>query len=96
MKNDALLIFGAFLNPFTRKLREALNAKFNSPVPVKMRNGDWCEVIYLFEDEEGHPFERMHVPDGAFTSVDRMRYWHANGRSLTSRDFDLIEHRFDD
>lgn len=93
MRNEALLISGSLLNSFTHALRDALSKSGNKPILVRMRNGTWCEVIHLAADaKEGHPYESEQVPDGAFTSPDGYRYWHADGRSLTSRDFDLIAH----
>jgi hypothetical protein len=96
MRNDALLIPGGVLNPFTRTLRDTLMVRWNRPLQVKMRNGDWCEVRYLPGDFEGHPYDPERVPDGGFVSADNSRYWHADGRSLTSRDFDLIEIPFEE
>lgn len=94
VKNLELLISGALLNPFTRPLYQALVSGGNQPIQVRMRNGDWCEVVHLSQDaSEGHPYDSEHVPDGAFISPDRLRYWHADGRSITSRSFDLVEHR---
>ncbi|WP_321820857.1 MULTISPECIES: hypothetical protein [unclassified Burkholderia] len=58
MRNEALLINGSLLNSFTRPLRDALSRSGNKPILVRMRNGSWCEVIYLAADaKEGHPYK---------------------------------------
>lgn len=75
---------------------EALSKSGNAPILVQMRNGLWVQVIHLAADaKEGHPYDNEQVPDGAFTTPDGFRYWHADGRSITSRDFDLITHHLD-
>lgn len=97
MKNDALLTTGGVFNPFTAALHAALMKNANSAVLVKMRNGDWCEVKHLDKWKEGHPCDHPdQVPVGGFISSDGRRYWYADGHSMTSHDFDLIEHRFDE
>lgn len=87
MKNEELLCrHGSRLNPFTTALRDACLA--NGKALVRMRGGDWCEVAY--EPPEGeHPWDDC--PHGGFRSVDNIRYWTANGESITGDRFDLIE-----
>lgn len=87
MKNEELLCrHGSRLNPFTTALRDACLAQ--GKVLVRMRSGDWCEVVYAPPEDE-HPYDDC--PDGGFRSPDSSRYWLANGESITGDRFDLAE-----
>jgi hypothetical protein len=87
MKNEELMTRrGSRLNPFTTALRDACLA--NTKVLVRMRNGNWQEVV--FEAPEGqHPHDDC--PDGGFRTPESSMYWLANGESITSNCFDLVD-----
>lgn len=89
MQNEELLCrHGSQLNDFTRALRDECAAKGH--VLVRMRNEDWCKVVYVPADaEDSHPYDDC--PHGGFRGVDSSRYWLANGESITGDRFDLFE-----
>jgi hypothetical protein len=92
MKNEELLHRrGSRLNNFTRALREACLEQ--GEVLVTMRNGDMCKVKFVPADANGdefeHPYDDGH--DGGFRGVNDMRYWQANGESITADRFDIVE-----
>lgn len=74
------------LNAFTRALKKkCLNSDKNESVLAKMRDGRWIVVCWgkCFGDEDHESFFCKNENDSF--------YWEANGESITSSDFDLIE-----
>jgi hypothetical protein len=82
MKNATLLATQNDFNPFTLELKARCQAL--GEVLVRMRNGDYCKVVYKPGDLEQHESE-------GFVRPDYSACWYPNGESFTSSRFDLIE-----
>ena len=69
------------LNVFTEKVK----ARYldGALVMVKLRDGQWREISYRAEDEDG-------ITCSSFESKD-FGWWYADGSSPTSNDFDMVE-----
>ena len=92
MKNEELLHRrGSRLNSFTRTLREACIDQ--GTVLVKLRNGELRQVKYMPADANNDEFEHPYddAVDGGFLAAEGYAYWQANGESITSERFDIIE-----
>jgi hypothetical protein len=92
MKNEELLHRrGSRLNSFTRALRNACVEQ--GTVRVKLRNGEIRMVKYMPADANDENFEHPYedCPDGGFRGAEDFHYWQANGESITSDRFDIIE-----
>jgi hypothetical protein len=83
MLNHELLKTEIGFNKFTRKIKE-LCAKDYLTI-VRMRNGNWIEVIYQSDMGEDD--------NNVFRTKNYSHIWELNGKSITSSDFDLIEIR---
>jgi hypothetical protein len=82
MLNLTLLATREDYNEFTKRLKsKCLTAGFSL---VKMRNGDWVEVVFSKADEFGN--------DEHFRTEDiRDHCWYPNGECFSNSSFDLIE-----
>ncbi len=78
MLNEELLKETIDFNEFTLELRDL--CRIYGKVLVQMRNGDWINVIFR---------EKLEEPMG-FRTEKFTHIWMLNGKSITSRDLDLI------
>jgi hypothetical protein len=97
MKNEALLKpVGARLNAFTSALAIRANrAPPEARTLVKLRDESWREVQWVDRAQKAEVELDLDFTDrdGYFVSYGARHclIWNADGSSLTSRDFDLIE-----
>lgn len=82
MRNEVVFQTKRDLNPFTRALKVRCQAE--GAVLVRMRNGDYCKVVYRAANPE--EFE-----DEAFHKEDHSAYWEMSGHSVTADRYDLVE-----
>lgn len=82
MRNTTVLATRKDFNPFTLALKVRCEAE--GEVLVRMRNGDYCKVVYRPANPEDYTRE-------AFHKTDHSSYWDPNGESITSSDFDIVE-----
>jgi hypothetical protein len=82
MQNTTVLATQKDFNPFTQALKARCDAE--GEVLVRMRNGDFCKVVYRAANPED--FE-----DEAFHKKDHSAYWRPSGHSITSSSFDIVE-----
>lgn len=82
MRNTTVLATRKDFNPFTLALKVRCEAE--GEVLVRMRNGDYCKVVYRPANPEDYTGE-------AFHKTDHSSYWDPNGESITSSDFDIVE-----
>lgn len=82
MLNTFVLQSKSDFNPFTLVLKARCEAQ--GEVLVKLRNGDYCKVV--FRPENPKEYE-----DAAFHKPDHSAYWRVSGCSVTSSDFDIVE-----
>jgi hypothetical protein len=80
MLNTTVLATRKDFNPFTLALKARCEAE--GEVSVRMRNGDYCKVVY----RPANP-----IQDQAFHKSDHSAYWEPNGQSVTGSDFDIVE-----
>ena len=85
MLNLALLADPSDFNEFTTVLRD--RSLVETAVLVRMRNNEWIEVIFSPATLSAGR------DDDNFRTADWSRVWHANGESISSNCFDLIEMR---
>ncbi len=83
MLNRALLAKRTDFNHFTRALKRECLA--SGAALVRMRNDTWVEVRFQPGGEKNGP------DSDSFRAKGHSLYWEANGESITSRDFDLVE-----
>ena len=82
MRNDVVFQTKKDLNPFTRALKARCQEE--GAVLVKMRNGDYCKVVY-------RPANPEDFEDEAFHKEDHSAYWEMSGHSVTAERYDLVE-----
>jgi len=85
MKNTTVLAQKSDFNDFTLALKARCLTE--GVVLVRMRNGDYCQVMYKPAKPEAEEDEAFHKPDHS-------AYWEPSGHSITSSRFDMVE--FDD
>ncbi|KVP75190.1 hypothetical protein [Burkholderia ubonensis] len=85
MKNTFVLTTKRDFNPFTLTLKARCQAE--GEVLVRMRNGDYCKVVY-------RPANADEFEDEAFHKKDHSAFWEPSGHSVTADRYDLVE--FDD
>ena len=82
MKNTTVLATKQNFNDFTQALKARCEAA--GVVLVRMRNGDYSQVVYKPANPAACEEEAFHTPDHA-------SYWEPSGHSVTSSRFDLVE-----
>ncbi|KVP39843.1 hypothetical protein [Burkholderia ubonensis] len=82
MKNTFVLTTKRDFNPFTLALKARCQAE--GEVLVRMRNGDYCKVVY-------RPANADEFEDEAFHKKDHSAYWEPSGHSVTADRYDLVE-----
>ncbi|WP_060059914.1 hypothetical protein [Burkholderia ubonensis] len=83
MRNTTVLASKRDFNPFTLALKARCQAE--GEVLVRMRNGDYCKVVYRPANPED--FEL----DPSFHKPDHSAYWEPSGCSFTADRFDIVE-----
>lgn len=82
MKNTFVLNSKRDFNPFTRALKA--RCQVDGEVLVRMRNGDYCKVVY-------RPANEAKFEDESFHLADHFAYWELSGHSRTADCYDLVE-----